>query len=158
MSESELTFAASEGRTEALWRRALSFFFNWAMQESLSALVVQGSLVQSSTRPWLRDALLEHLQLGVGAAGPEQADVLVVVGEVSQKFAPVLQETWAKMAAPCWVLEIGVLSHVERSYARVHRLEEVIPVDVRIEGIPPTDDALRAGLQALRTRIRGGGT
>jgi|GEM_PF-2346582 len=129
----------------------------WATRESLSAYVVEGVLPASSTVPWLQKALLERLRLGLGVTGPEQADLLVVVGDISHKFAPVVQDIWARMSAPSWVLHLGVLpttSSSPVSYALVDSLHEVVPVTVRIEGLPPSKDALERGLQALRVRMR----
>ena len=97
-------------------------------------------------------------QLGpaTGSASPRQADLLVVIGQISQKLAPILQRLHGRMASPSFVLCLGqgdADRYNTNSYATVTDITQIIPVDVIIRGTPPTQDDLSAGLDILTARI-----
>ena len=43
----------------------------------------------------------------VFSPGPEQADLLLIGGRVALKMLPVLQQTYARMPEPKWVIALG---------------------------------------------------
>ncbi len=131
---------------------ALAPILAWADAESMVPLVFEGALVQSSLVGWVDTTLRKTLGAGPQAVAPAQADLLVIVGAVAQKAAPVLQRIFSAMAEPRLVLHIGAPTEEEvlRSYAVVDRVEEVVPVDVVVEGTRPTQAQLAECLTALK--------
>jgi Ni,Fe-hydrogenase III small subunit len=86
-------------------------------------------------------------------ASPRHADVLLVTGPVSLNMREALQRTWAATPAPKWVVAVGGCALdggvFAGGYACAGGVAEVLPVDVRIPGCPPTPTALLGGLISL---------
>ncbi len=88
-------------------------------------------------------------------ASPRHADMLLVTGPVSRNMAEGLRRTYAAMPEPKWVVAVGdgaIDGGVYRdSYAIHNSVEEVIPVDFKIPGDPPSPKVVLASLlQILR--------
>ena len=89
-------------------------------------------------------------------ASPRHADVLLVTGPVSRHMETALRRTWRATPAPKFVIAAGICAcdggEFGVSYASCGAVENVIPVDVKIPGCPPSPLALLQGLLvALRT-------
>ena len=86
-------------------------------------------------------------------ASPRHADVLLVTGPVSRHMEAALRRTFEAMAEPKWVVASGACAidggEFGVSYASCGAVENVIPVDLRIPGCPPSPTALLAGLLEL---------
>ncbi len=70
---------------------------------------------------------------------PRQADLLMVVGTINCKQAPVLSGIYEQMAEPKWVMAFGVCASsggFYDNYATVQGIDRVIPVDVYVPGLP----------------------
>lgn len=128
--------------------------FAWARASSLTALPVRGCFCSRAIDSWLQGNLPAELSSLALGGSPKQADLLVVLGEVSHKLAPHLQRIHARMADPCFVLHIRNLAVASDTYALVTRLEEILPVDMSIIGSPPSAQDTEAALAQLRTRIQ----
>ena len=89
-------------------------------------------------------------------ASPRHADVLLVTGPVTHNMAEALLRTWRATPDPKWVIAAGDCACTggifAGSYATVGAVENVIPVDLKLPGCPPTPDVLLAGLLALLER------
>jgi Ni,Fe-hydrogenase III small subunit len=88
-------------------------------------------------------------------ASPRHADVLLVTGPVSTNMAEALRRTYAAMPEPKRVIAVGDCAACGgvfgESYASLGRIANVIPVDVTINGCPPTPTALLSGILAVVT-------
>ncbi len=87
---------------------------------------------------------------------PRQADLLIVVGTVTHKQAPVLRRVYDQMAEPKWVIAFGVCASTGGfydNYATVPGIDHVVPVDVYIPGCPPRPEQVLDGLIALQEKI-----
>jgi Ni,Fe-hydrogenase III small subunit len=87
-------------------------------------------------------------------ASPRHADALLVTGPVSRHMEAALRRTWRATPAPKLVIAAGTCActggEFGVSYASCGAVENVIPVDVRIPGCPPTPlDLLRGLLAAI---------
>lgn len=86
-------------------------------------------------------------------ASPRHADVLLVTGPVTHNMREALQRTWQAMPDPKWVIAVGDCACdgglFAESYACVGGAGQVVPVDIRIRGCPPTPTQLLQGLLAL---------
>ena len=91
-------------------------------------------------------------------ASPRHADVLLVTGPVTRNMREALQRTYDAMPAPKWVVAAGACALdgglYAGSYACVGGVSAVIPVDLHIQGCPPSPSTLIKGLLAL---MRKGG-
>ncbi len=88
-------------------------------------------------------------------ASPRHADALLVTGPVSRHMETALRRTWRATPAPKLVIAAGACAcdggEFGISYASRGAVENVIPVDVKIPGCPPTPiDLLKGLLGALR--------
>ena len=90
---------------------------------------------------------------------PRQADLLIVVGTVNERQAPVLRRIWEQMTEPKWVVAFGVCASsggFYQNYAVLPGIDQVVPVDVYIPGCPPRPEAVLDGLIMLQERIQRG--
>jgi NADH-quinone oxidoreductase subunit B len=87
---------------------------------------------------------------------PRQADLLWVVGTISQKQAPVLRRVWEQMCEPKWAVAFGVCASTGGfydNYCTVQGADRVIPIDVYIPGCPPRPEQVIDGLRLLQNKI-----
>ena len=93
---------------------------------------------------------------------PRQSDLLLVVGTITHRLAPVLRRVWEQMAEPKWVISFGACTSSGgpyNNYAVVQGIDTIIPVHVYIPGCPPRPEAVLDGLIKLQQRVqeeRGG--
>lgn len=90
---------------------------------------------------------------------PRQADLLWVVGTVSQRQAPALKRIYEQMTDPKWVLAFGTCASCGGfydNYTTVPGIDKVIPVDVFVPGCPPRPEAVFDGLMLLQEKIQTG--
>jgi len=90
-------------------------------------------------------------------ASPRHADALLVTGPVSRHMETALRRTWRATPAPKLVIAAGTCAcnggEFGISYASCGAVGNVIPVDARIPGCPPTPvDLMKGILAAIRTR------
>lgn len=93
-------------------------------------------------------------------ASPRHADVLLVTGPVTKNMREALQRTFDATPDPKWVVAVGDCAincgvFVE-SYACAGPVSAVIPVDLEVQGCPPTPITILRGLLALLARTNTG--
>lgn len=90
---------------------------------------------------------------------PRQADLLWVVGTISQRQAPALRRIYEQMADPKWVLAFGTCASCGGfydNYTTVAGIDKIIPCDVYVPGCPPRPEAVIDGLLLLQDKIARG--
>ncbi|NLV31635.1 MAG: NADH-quinone oxidoreductase subunit NuoB [Acidobacteria bacterium] len=99
---------------------------------------------------------MDRFGAGLPRFSPRQADVLLVVGTISHKIAPVLRRVYDQMCEPKWVVAFGVCTCTGGfydNYATVQGIDTIVPVDVYIPGCPPRPEAVLEGIMKLQTKI-----
>ena len=88
---------------------------------------------------------------------PRQADVLMVMGTITDKMGPVLKTIYEQMPEPKWVICMGACATsggFYRSYHVMQGIDEIIPVDMYIPGCPPTPEAVLRSILLLEEKIK----
>jgi NADH-quinone oxidoreductase subunit B len=88
---------------------------------------------------------------------PRQADLLMVVGTITHRQAPILKKVYDQMAEPKWVVAFGACTcsgGPYNNYAVVQGIDTIIPVDVYIPGCPPRPEAVLDGIMKLQARVQ----
>ena len=90
-------------------------------------------------------------QYGLGiVASPRHADVLLVTGAVTTRMRPALETAYAAMPEPRLVAALGDCALHRNVLGAPDQLagplEQILPVDLRIPGCPPTPAAIAAAL------------
>ncbi len=92
------------------------------------------------------------------AASPRHADALLVTGVVSRHMQTALLRTWEAMPAPKFLIAAGECAcnggEFGISYASLGAVENVLPVDVKIPGCPPSPENLLKGILMALKRVK----
>ena len=87
---------------------------------------------------------------------PRQADLLIVIGTITERQAPVLRRIYDQMPEPKWVISMGACAScggVFDNYSIVQGSDQVVPIDVFIPGCPPRPESIIYGIVQLQKKI-----
>lgn len=91
---------------------------------------------------------------------PRQSDLLMVMGTIAKKMAPVLKEVYTQMAEPKWVLSVGACASsggIFDTYSVLQGIDRVIPVDVYVPGCPPRPEQIIDGILKIQELVANEG-
>ncbi len=87
---------------------------------------------------------------------PRQCDLLMVIGTIAKKMAPVVKQVYLQMAEPRWVLAMGACASsggIFDTYSVLQGIDQVIPVDVYVPGCPPRPEAIIDGFLRIQDLV-----
>jgi len=148
-----------EGRFEEnLIVTTLEQAMNWARQSSiwpmtfgLACCAIEMMAVGASRYD------LDRFGAAFPRFSPRQADLLMVVGTISHKQAPILVKVYNQMTEPKWVVAYGVCTvsgGFYDNYTTVMGIDTIIPVDLYIPGCPPRPEMVIDGLINLQQKVQ----
>ena len=148
------------GPASELAPKPMKFVLNWGRKYSL--WVFNFGLACCAIE-FVATSMSRHDFIRFGVAplpdGPEQADLLIVSGTVTDKMAPAVLRLYEQLPDPKYVISFGACSNSGGpywdSYCVTKGVDQIIPVDVYVPGCPPRPEALLHGIMKLQERISG---
>ncbi|MDD3772692.1 MAG: NADH-quinone oxidoreductase subunit B [Weeksellaceae bacterium] len=87
---------------------------------------------------------------------PRQCDVLMVMGTIAKKMAPIVKQVYIQMAEPRWVIAVGACASsggIFDSYSVLQGIDQIIPVVVSVPGCAPRPEAILDGILRVQELV-----
>lgn len=87
---------------------------------------------------------------------PRQSDLLLVMGTINYKQAPILKRIYEQMCEPKWVISVGACASsggFYNNYSVLQGIDEIIPVHMYVPGCPPRPEQILDAVYKLQQKI-----
>lgn len=153
-------YSTKRPRVHQTHSQVVEKFLNWARAESIWVLGFGTGCGSIELRP-LQTARYDASRYGIAwRPTPRQSNVIIVSGYLAVKTLKRVIRTYEQMPDPKYVLALGSCTinggMYYDSYNTINRLDAYMPVDVYVTGCMPRPEALLAGFDKLKTRIKEG--
>ncbi|EQA38650.1 NADH-quinone oxidoreductase, B subunit [Leptospira inadai serovar Lyme str. 10] len=88
---------------------------------------------------------------------PRQADMILVLGTITYKMAPVLREIYDQLSEPKFVISYGACASsggMFHAYSVLQGIDRILPVDLYVPGCPPRPEALLDAVVKLQEKVK----
>ncbi len=138
----------------------LEKFLNWGRAQSLWFLGFGTGCGAVELRP-LMTSRFDISRYGIaGRPTPRQSGVFIIGGYASMKTVKRIVRSYEQMQGPKFVIALGSCTinggMYYDSYNTINRIDHYIPVDVYIAGCMPRPEAIIAGFNKLKEKIKTG--
>jgi len=143
---------------KAIIRKLVGWLFRWGLAKSLwiPHLGIKCCALEIPMAVGVSRFDMERFGL-IPAASPRQADVMIVNGPVTYKWAARLKAIYDQMAEPKFVVALGECAIIggpfKGSYSVVEGVNKIIPVDFYLPGCPPRPEMFLDLLITYRKRM-----
>lgn len=129
----------------------------WTLDAGLACCAVE--VLAATAGVGVRDAEVGRLGAVPVAAGPADADVLLVSGTVTARLGPAVRALYEQLPEPRLVVSVGACAASGGpywdSYCVTPGVDRIVPVDLYVPGCPPRPDAVVSALRALADGLPG---
>lgn len=87
---------------------------------------------------------------------PRQSDLMLVMGTINYKQAPVLKRIYDQMCDPKWVVAVGACASsggFYNNYSVMQGIDEIIPVDCYVPGCPPRPEQIINAVMQIQKKV-----